>query len=159
MASASRSLAVAEMNYSQLDKEGIAIVFGVKQFHQYLAGRLLTIFSDHKPLQHISAKGKLIPEMAPALLQQWALTLKAYKYTIVYSPGSENGNADLLSRLPLPEAPREIPLPGETVHLLENLHRSLSASHFKTLRPMAFLTSWYVMTPQLSQVWSSRNSC
>ena len=69
MVSASRSLAVAEMNYSQLDKEAIVIVFGVKRCHQYLAGRLLTIFSDHKPLQHISTQGKPIPAMASAHLQ------------------------------------------------------------------------------------------
>ena len=32
---ASRSLATAEKHYSQLDKEALAIIFGVKHFHQY----------------------------------------------------------------------------------------------------------------------------
>ena len=49
IAFASRSLAPAEKKYSQLDKEGLAIVFGVKRFHQYLVGRHFTILSDHKP--------------------------------------------------------------------------------------------------------------
>lgn len=40
----SRSLAQAEKHYSQLEKEGLAIVFGVRHFHQYLYG---TILSDH----------------------------------------------------------------------------------------------------------------
>ncbi len=44
-----RYLAPAECKYSQLDKEALAIIFGVKRFHQYLLGRS---FKIHKPLQH-----------------------------------------------------------------------------------------------------------
>ncbi len=50
IAFASRTLAPAERNYSQLEKEGLALVYGVKQFNQFLYGRLFTIISDHKPL-------------------------------------------------------------------------------------------------------------
>ena len=50
---ASCSLHPAEKRYSQLDKDGLAIVFGVKKYHHYLFGRTFTICSDHKPLQHL----------------------------------------------------------------------------------------------------------
>jgi len=50
---ASRTLATAERKYSQLDKEALAIIFGVQHFHQNLYGREFTILSDHKPLMHI----------------------------------------------------------------------------------------------------------
>ena len=39
IAFASRSLNPAECRYSHLDKEGLAIIYGVKKFHQYLFGR------------------------------------------------------------------------------------------------------------------------
>ena len=39
IAFASRSLAPTEKNYSQIDKETLDIVFGIKHFHQYLCGR------------------------------------------------------------------------------------------------------------------------
>ena len=83
IAYASRSLAPAERKYSQLEKESLAIVFGVKKFHQYLFGRHFTILSDHKPLQHLLKETNATPTMASAWIQRWALTLGAYGYTIV----------------------------------------------------------------------------
>ena len=38
IAYASRTLTPAEQGYSQLEKEGLAIVFGVKKFHNYIYG-------------------------------------------------------------------------------------------------------------------------
>ena len=102
IAFASCSLAPAETNYSQIDKEALAIVFGVKHFHQYLFGWSSTIKSDHKPLQHLLAENKSIPAMASARVQHWALMLSAYNYQVQYVPGKENMNADVFSRLPLP---------------------------------------------------------
>ena len=75
---ASRSSAPAECKYSQLDKEALAIIFGVKRFHQYLFGRPFKIVSDHKPLQHLLDTAKGIPTLASVCMQQWALTLSAY---------------------------------------------------------------------------------
>ena len=62
----SRSLAPAEKQYSQLDKEALAIIFGVKRFHQYLYGQSFTILSDHKPLEGLLKETKAIPAMASA---------------------------------------------------------------------------------------------
>ena len=115
---------MAERKYSQLDKEGLAIIFAVKRFHQYLYGRKFIIHSDHKPLQHIFGNNRPVPAMASARIQRWALTLAAYSYTILYKPGKEISQADGLSRLPLSESPSEVPVPGETVLLLETIQMS-----------------------------------
>ena len=124
IAFALHSLTPAEKNYSQIDKEALAIVFGVKRFHQYLFGRSFTIKSDHKPLQYLLGEKKGIPSMASARVQSWALTLSAYNYKVQYVPGKEHTNADLLSRLPLPEQLKEIPMPEELVLLLETMEFS-----------------------------------
>ena len=108
--------------YSQLDKEGLAIIFGVKRFHQYLFGRHFTIVSDHKPLQHLFKESSATPTLASARIQRWALILGAYDYRIEYKPGTANGNADMLSCLPLPDTPSFIPVPGETVLLMDMLN-------------------------------------
>ena len=134
IAFASRSLSSAEKNYSQLDKEALAVIFGVKCFHQYLCGHRFTIVSDHKPLQYLFKQTRAIPTLASSRIQRWALTLGAYEYGIEYKPGSNHANADILSRLPLPEAPEEVPLPPEIVLMLEFLNSTpVTANQVKHL--------------------------
>ena len=96
----SHSLSAAECKYFQLDKQALAIVFGVTQFHQFLYGRHFTLYSDLQPLIHIFNEDKSIPTMTSAWLQRWALTLSAYSYNIKFKKGSLRGDADALSRLP-----------------------------------------------------------
>ena len=45
-ASRSLSLSPSEQNYSQLEKEGLSCVFGVKKFHSYLFGRSFELVTD-----------------------------------------------------------------------------------------------------------------
>ena len=147
IAFASRSLAAAERNYSQLEKEGLAIVFGVKKFHQYLFGRHFTITSDHKPLQHLFKETSPTPPLASARIQRWALLLGGYDYSIAYKPGQQHANADMLSRLPSTGAPSDPPVPFETTHLLETLDSSpVTSSHVR---------HWTAKDPTLAKVRDS----
>ncbi len=59
----SRTLTPAERNYSHLDKEGLAVIFGIQHFHKYLFGRKFTICTDHKLLLSFSAIGKLFRKL------------------------------------------------------------------------------------------------
>ena len=123
IAFASRTLTSAEKKYSQLDKEGLAIVFAVKKFHQFLYGRHFTIYTDHKPLLGIFKSEKPVPLMASGRIQRWSLSLAAYQYDLIYRPGKENGNADALSRLPLKTEPSSTPIPQEVVNLVDHLNQ------------------------------------
>ena len=119
---ASRTLTPAETNYAQVDKEALAIVYGVKHFHHYLFGRKFLICSDHKPLIYLLGEHRGI---SPTASQRWALTLGGYQYSIVHRPGDQMGNADGLSRLPQPTQNISTPQPFETVLLMERLNSSL----------------------------------
>ena len=129
---ASRTLSKAETNYSHLDKEALAIIFGVKKYHQYVYGRHFEIRTDHKPLTHLFNETKAVPLMASGRIQRWALLLSAYDYSIQYKQGKTNANADALSRLPLPSDVRESEIPAEVVHLMEHLNSTpLSSSQIR----------------------------
>ncbi|XP_075530088.1 uncharacterized protein LOC142563419 [Dermacentor variabilis] len=105
----SRTLTKSERNYSQLEKEALALVFGVARFKDCLYGHQFVLVTDHKPLTGLFNPGKAIPPMAAARIQRWALFLGNYNYTLQYRKGSDHSNADALSRLPLQvmEEPRD----------------------------------------------------
>jgi hypothetical protein len=50
IAFASKILSPTEKRYSQIDKEGLSIIFGIKKFYKFLCGRRFTLVTDHKPL-------------------------------------------------------------------------------------------------------------
>ena len=139
----SRTLNAAEKNYSQLDKEGLAVMFGIKRFHKYIYGRKFTIVTDHKPLLSLFSEMRAVPQMASPRIQRWAVTLRAYEYTIVYKEGNFHNNADALSRLPLPEKP-DLEGPEERVLML--------ASSDITLVTADQVKVWTDKDPVLSRV-------
>ncbi|KRY10622.1 LanC-like protein 2 [Trichinella patagoniensis] len=96
----SRTLSATERNYAQIDKEALAVIAGVKKFHEYLYGRQFTIITDHKPLLGLFVPKKETPQILSPRILRWSILLNAYDYTINYRPGKEIANADALSRLP-----------------------------------------------------------
>ena len=83
----SRTLTSAEKGYSQLEKEGLALIFGVTKFHKFLYGRHFTLISDHRPLSSLFNENKAIPTLASVRIQRWALIISAYEYDIVTNLG------------------------------------------------------------------------
>ena len=84
---ASRSLAPAEKQYSQIEKEELTVVFRVKKFHQYLFGRLFYLTTNHyKDCSKRPAVSQ--PLFLPGF--NVGLLLSAYNYQIKYKAGSDH---------------------------------------------------------------------
>ena len=52
---ASKKLSSAECNYSTIEKECLAIVWGFKRFHLYLYGVPFVLQADHEPLKYMNS--------------------------------------------------------------------------------------------------------
>ncbi|XP_061504929.1 uncharacterized protein K02A2.6-like [Anopheles gambiae] len=96
---ASRSLTKAEQGYSQIDREGLSIIFAVTKFHKMIFGRHFRLQTDHRPLLRIFGNKKGIPVYTANRLQRFTLTLLMYDFQIEYISTENFGNADILSRL------------------------------------------------------------
>lgn len=97
VAYASRKLLPRERRYSVIEKECLALVWGVNKFSQYLLGQEFDVETDHQPLTCISNK-----KVANSRIMRWALLLQPFRMTIKAIPGRENVGADYLSRVAEP---------------------------------------------------------
>ena len=97
----SKTLTKAEQNFSQIEREALSLVYGVKKLHQYIFNYRFTLLTDHKPLLIIFGPKSGIPVIAASWLQPWAMILSVYAYNIQYKPTKEHGNADTLFWFPV----------------------------------------------------------
>lgn len=123
----SHTLSPAEKRYSQLDKEGVVVMLGIKKFHKYLYSQVFTIYTNQKLLISLFNMKKPIPQMGSPRVQRWAVTLSAYEYNIVYKPGKHHANMDALSRLPVLETAPEKEM-TEQVLMMDVLDDTLVAT-------------------------------
>jgi transposase InsO family protein len=104
IAYASRSLSETETRYAQIEKEMLAIVFGLEKFNHFTFGRPVSVITDHKPLTAIVSKPL---SKAPKRLQSLLLRTQKYDFSLEYRPGSSIPIADALSRAPLGTQPEQ----------------------------------------------------
>src|SRR5271156_2905593 len=104
IAFASKTMSPTERRYSQIEREGLSIVFGVKRFFQFLYGRKFLLVTDHQPLLTIFGPKGNLPSLVANRLHRWALFLSDFNYDVIYRSTHQHGNADALSRLPMPES-------------------------------------------------------
>ena len=64
IAYASRLLTKAEQNYSQIEREALSIVWGIKKFNLYLCLNKFILVTDHKALTTLFNPDKPLPVLA-----------------------------------------------------------------------------------------------
>lgn len=94
----SRLLNKAERNYSTLEREALAIVYGLKVNRPLLLGHKVRILTDHRPLKYIFSTNSNNTRVA-----RWRLQVAEYDIEVDYLTGKDNVVADALSRIRLDE--------------------------------------------------------
>ena len=89
----SRKLLPWELKYATIEKECLAIKLGIEEFQVYLLGKEFTIQTDHRALQWLASF-----KDNNSRLMQWSLTLQPFQFRVQYRKGTNNNNADALSR-------------------------------------------------------------
>ena len=90
---ASKKLNLTEARYPIIEKECLAVVWGIKRFKLYLAGRRFTLQTDHKPLKYLKDASYQNDRAF-----RWAVAVQEYSFRVEDIPGRENVGADFLSR-------------------------------------------------------------
>ena len=98
-----RKLTPVEQNYSNIEREALAIVFVFTRLKQFLLGRRYTLQTDHKPLEYLFAPDEEMPRTASARITRWAIALMGFDYELKYTPGEQIPHTDALSRMDFDE--------------------------------------------------------
>ena len=92
----SKKLSEAQKKKKAIYIESLAIREAVRYWKYWLLGCKFMVVTDHKPLQHLNLKARTDEELGDL-----AHELLQFDFDILYRPGSENSEADCLSRNPV----------------------------------------------------------
>ena len=108
---ASRSLTKTKKKKknAKIEREALALYWGVRKFPLYLEKRSFVPVTDRKTLKYIMDLGRAVPVTAAARLQRRCLLLDAFLSQIEHRSTLKHSNCDGLSRLPLQTAEVEEP--------------------------------------------------
>lgn len=53
----------SEKNYSQIEKEALSLIVGIRKFHKYIYGRHFTLVTDHYPLKALLSPKNGVPTL------------------------------------------------------------------------------------------------
>lgn len=93
VAYASKKLSERERAFSTVERECLALVWGIKKFELYLFGTYFTVETDHQSLIYINRA-----KHENKRVMRWSLALQPYRFTVKAIKGKDNVGADFMSR-------------------------------------------------------------
>ena len=94
----SRKLSSAESNYSNIEKEGLAIAWSMESAQNFLCGKKF-LKSDHKSLKFLFNPRKELTRLTSSRSLRWAIKIMVFDLDIIYVKGNSISHVDALSRI------------------------------------------------------------
>ena len=94
IAYASMTFSPAQIRYSTIERELVALRWGIKTFRAFLFSVPFILFTDHKPLLYLNNMAR-----DNSRLMRTLNDLAEFDFVIKYRPGRENCAADAMSRI------------------------------------------------------------
>ena len=91
---ASRNLPFVEINYTATEGEGLAMVYALQNFRNYILGGPFKMFMDHSTFQYLVNK-----PMLGGNICQWMLLFQELEFEIIVKPRRLNVCPNHLSRI------------------------------------------------------------
>ena len=89
----SKKFSQRERSYSTIEKECLALIWGVRKFQIYLYGVEFVLETDHQPLVFLDSA-----KYTNGRIMRWSLFLQSYRFRIHAIKGTDNVVADYMSR-------------------------------------------------------------
>lgn len=103
IAFASRKLSNPEKIYSMMEGEGLAMVYALQKFRNYLLGGHFKMYTDHSTLKYLANKPVLGGNIC-----RWLLLFQEYEFEVIVKLGRLNAGPDHLSWIKIGEDPTNL---------------------------------------------------
>ncbi len=134
---ASKTFDEAENNLSMVEKEGLALAWGVLKFSNYLMHHKFTVYTDNKAIFNVFDRNIISRKVTTLRLQHWRSTLSQFNGMNVKLIKSEDNIADYMSRC----LSQKVEIESES--LIKSSENEVLANVEKQIKTINATTKWF----------------